>query len=342
MNKMKEGVADKGESINNLFNKGLAAGSSLIKDGVKKPNILERIKAFIPYTLSSALIFGKLREVFGGKLEYMVGGGALLDIRQQQFYFSIQAPVYQGYGLTEAAPIISSNTPFDHKLGTSGKIMPSITCKIMKDGEEARRGEIGEIVIKGENVMMGYYKNPEATAESIKDGWLWTGDLGYFDEDDFLVVTGRNKALLISEDGEKYSPEGIEEAIVNSSEFIHQAMVYNDHKKFTSAIVTIDPLKKQKLAGKSEAEILGLIKKDIHRFKGQKAYEGQFPSKWTPSSFYIAPQNFSEENKMINSTLKMVRYKITEHYQDKIERIYQGEKEIENENINSIRSLIKN
>jgi len=120
-------------------------------------------------------------------------------------------------------------------------------------------------------------------------------------------------------------------------------MVYNDHCKFTSAIVTIDPLKRSKLKGKDEKEVLSMIKSDLNRFKSQKVYQGQFPSKWTPNSIFIAPQNFSEENKMINSTLKMVRYKITEHYKDKLDTIYkEGNEAIDKENINSIKSLLNN
>ena len=170
----------------------------------------------------------------------MVGGGALLDIKQQQFYHAIGTPIFQGYGLTEAAPIISANTPYRYKLGTSGSVLPSVTCKIMRnDQEECDANEIGEIVIQGDNVMKGYYKNPVASDLALREGWLWTGDLGYMDEDDFLVVTGRNKALLISEDGEKYSPEGIEEAIVNSSDIFSHVMLYNDHRKFTTTSTTV-------------------------------------------------------------------------------------------------------
>ena len=106
--------------------------------------------------------------------------------------------------------------------------------------ESMLRGEKGEIVIQGDNVMKGYYKNERATKETLKQGWLFTGDIGFFDEDDFLVVVGREKALLISEDGEKYSPEEIEEAIVNCSSLIQQVMIYNDHKKFTTALLTLN------------------------------------------------------------------------------------------------------
>ena len=342
INKMKDGVEEKGSLINSIFNAGLRAGNAIYGDTYHSTSMLTKIINYIPYKIASTLIFRKLSDVFGGELKYMVGGGALLDIKQQEFYYSIGSPVFQGYGLTEAAPIISSNTPFVHKLGTSGKIMPNVECKIMKDDTtEASGSEIGEIVIRGENVMKGYFKNEEATKECLREGWLWTGDLGFIDEDSFLSVTGRNKALLISDDGEKYSPERIEEAIVSSSELIAQAMIYNDHSKFTSAVLTIDPMKVNRLKNKSPEHIVETVEKEMNKFKMEGAYKGQFPEKWTPRKMYIAPEPFSEENKMINSTLKMVRYKIAEHYKSEINTLYESSDKINDLNSRSISKLIK-
>jgi len=172
--------------------------------------------------MAKFLVFNKVKKtVFGDSIRFCVGGGASLDIKQQQFFAALGVPVYQGYGLTEAAPIISSNTPRIHKFGTSGIIAPSVKCKVMDErGNEAPLGTVGQITIIGENVMLGYYKNHEATAEVLRDGRLWTGDLGFMDEDGFLTVIGRAKALLIRDDGEKYSPEEIEEAITMSTDVL--------------------------------------------------------------------------------------------------------------------------
>ena len=167
-------------------------------------------------------------------MRFFVGGGALLDIGLQKFFYTIGIPMYQGYGLTEAAPIISANSEKKHKLGSSGGIAPSITLKICDDyGNEMTKGEKGEIVIRGENVMQGYWNNKDATTEALKDGWLHTGDMGYMDKDDFLYVTGRFKSLLIADDGEKFSPEGIEEAFVSQSVYIDQCMLYNNQNPYT-------------------------------------------------------------------------------------------------------------
>ncbi len=184
------------------------------------------------------ILFKKIRASFGGRMEFFIGGAALLDIELQKFFYAIGIPMLQGYGLTEASPVISSNVLKRHKLGSSGNIVKNLDLKICdEEGNEMPVGEKGEIVIRGENVMKGYWKNEKATLETIREGWLHTGDMGYVDEDRFLYVLGRFKSLLISDDGEKYSPEGIEETITDRSQFIEQMMLYNNQNKYTSALL---------------------------------------------------------------------------------------------------------
>lgn len=346
MKKITDGISEKGGFVEKLFQSGLKAGYEIFGNGYQQAGWLSLIMNWPIYFLAKTLIFSKLSKVFGGNLKYMVGGGALLDVKQQQFFYTIGFPIYQGYGLTEATPIISSNTPFIHKLGTSGKVLPSINCKIKNEkGEDSKQGEKGEIVISGNNVMKGYFKNKEASEELLKDGCLWTGDLGYFDEDNFLVVTGREKALLIAEDGEKYSPEEIEEGLVFNSPLIHQAMLYNKQEKLTSSIIVLNEQKVKKLIKdqetKSAAGLLDVINEEIKAFKSDPVYKAKFPSKWMPSLFYIAPEVFSEENKQVNSTMKMVRYKIEEDYNAQIELMYSanGSAKIKKENENTLNRL---
>jgi len=325
--KFKDGIKAKGAFIEGIFNRGIEAAVKRNGDGFSKPGVAVQISTSINYLIAEKLIFKNLRLIFGPKIEFFVGGGALLDIKQQQFYKAIGIPVYQGYGLTEATPIISTNTPFNHKMGTSGKVLEGIICKICdENGKTLATGKKGEIVIKGDNVMKGYYKNEAATAETIKNGWLHTGDLGYLDDDDFLVVVGREKALLISEDGEKYSPEEIEEAIVNSSSCIDQIMIYNDHQKFTSALITlnknavVDLIKKENV--KTFEELNKLLKEEMLLFSKQIEFKDKFPGKWIPTNFQVIKAAFSEDNRLINSTLKMVRHRITERYQDRLDLMY--------------------
>lgn len=343
MKKIISGVAQKGKLINRIFTAGVQAGVRINGDGFHRPSLAVRVAQFVPYKIASLLVFPKIRKIFGDRIQFCIGGGALLEIRQQQFFAAIGVPIYQGYGLTEAAPIICSNSPAKHKFGTSGIIAPSVTCRIMKSpSEEAAVGERGEIVISGENVMKGYFKNEEATKEVLKDGWLWTGDLGYFDEDGFLVVTGRAKALLIAPDGEKYSPEEVEEAVINNSELISQILVYNDHKVFTTALITLNAEKlesavKQKKISSAD-EVVSLIEENMLRFT--KNEPGRIPSQWVPASFEIIAKEFSEEDKLINSTMKLVRHKVVEKYQDRIDSMYAEKNSRNTRNREAVKQLL--
>ncbi|MDX9784665.1 MAG: AMP-binding protein, partial [Spirochaetia bacterium] len=231
MKKIIATMEEKGGLIEKIFTNGIAAGIRWNGNGFSKPSFGVRAGAFFPYFLAKTILFNTIKKkVFGDSILFCVGGGALLDLKQQEFFAALGCPIYQGYGLTEAAPVISANVPAKHKFGSSGVLFPSLKCTIMlADGSEAPHGVTGEITITGENVMKGYYKNPEATAQTIKDGRLYSGDRGYIDEDGFLYVVGREKALLIAEDGEKYSPEEIEEAITTSTDLIDQIMVWCDH-----------------------------------------------------------------------------------------------------------------
>jgi long-chain acyl-CoA synthetase len=326
MKNIQAGIEKKGKLINVLFRKGLKASMQVKTSS----NPFVRLINYPLYAIANNLIFRKIKQGFGGELRFMVGGGALLDIKQQEFFYAIGMPIFQGYGLTEASPVISSNTPEVHKLGTSGKIIPGIRCLIVEDGKEVEKGKKGEIVVDGDNVMKGYYKNPKATQETIREGLLFTGDLGYYDEDGYLMVSGRAKALLISEDGEKYSPEEIEETILSTCPFVEHVMLYNDHSKFTSALMTLRDdmirnfIKKQNIS--SSGELLEHIHQSLFAFKQDSGYQGKFQEKWIPNVYRFVDEPFTEQNKMVNSTMKMVRFKIAEHYSGLLRQIYQEEK----------------
>lgn len=285
--------------------------------------------------LFDKILFSKVRENFGGEMRFFIGGGALLDKDLQKFYVGIGMPMYQGYGLSEATPVISSNGPDLYRFGSSGKLVKPIELKICdSEGKELPVGEMGEIVVKGENVMAGYWKNPDSTAETVRDGYLYTGDLGYMSAEGLLYVKGRFKSLLISSDGEKYSPEGIEEALVEKSKYIDQVMLYNNQSPSTIALVVPNKenlrRKLQHLGltldteeGKKAA--LEKLEKEIAKFKRGGEFEGMFPERWLPSAFAVLPEPFTEQNQMINSTMKMVRGKIEKAYADRIEYVYTAE-----------------
>lgn len=341
MKKMTQGIHQKGPLVEGIFNRGLEAGILRNGDGFHKASGWVKFKTWLPYTLANALVFPKLREIFGNRMLYCVGGGALLEAKQQRFFAAIGVPVFQGYGLTEAAPIISSNSPERYKFGTSGMVAGSEICKIMIDDEhEAKVGQRGEIVIKGENVMKGYFKNPKASDEVLRDGWLWTGDLGYYDEDGFLVVTGRAKALLISKDGEKYSPEEIEEVMLNDLGILNQLMVYNDHETSTCALVTLQEDEVTRLIEekgcKDPESALDAIIQNLRSYEPKASF---IPNVWIPARFAIIEKPFSEADGLVNSTMKLVRYKTVEYYKDRIAKVYEGDAENREENLKVVKKL---
>ena len=331
---IEQGIRAKGKTTVKLFNFGMKVrqiyygDSNLDFKGWRY--LLKPVVA-----LFDKIIFSKVRENFGGELKFFIGGGALLDKNLQKFYVGIGIPMFQGYGLSEATPVLSSNGPDKYRFGSSGKLVQPLELKICdSEGKELPVGEMGEIVVKGENVMAGYWKNPESTAETVKDGWLYTGDLGYMSKEGLLYVKGRFKSLLISSDGEKYSPEGIEEALVGQSKYIDQVMLYNNQSPYTIALIV--PNKdnlKRKMAFKNltlENEggrkyAIKKLEKELNKYKKGGDFEGMFPERWLPSTFAVLPEPFTEQNQMINSTMKMVRGKIEKAYAGLIDYLYTPE-----------------
>ena len=336
-------IRSQGAVVNWLFNTALKMSYSYNKEGFNKGEGLQILKK--PFlALFDKIIFAKIREGFGGQLDFFIGGGALLDIDLQRFYYAIGIPMFQGYGLSEATPIISSNGLANHKLGSSGYLVKPMELKICDlDGKELPNYEKGEIVIKGENVMLGYYKNDKATAETVVDGWLHTGDMGYMDNDGFLYVVGRFKSLLISSDGEKYSPEGIEESLSDNSHFIDQVVLYNNQNPYTTALIVVNKealkryvhRKKPHLGWETrEAKQLALTKlqREMNEYRKGGKYEGLFPERWLPAAVAVIGESFTEQNGLVNSTMKIMRAKVEERYADRIENLYSGgAKNIDNE-----------
>ncbi len=342
------GIRKKGEKLYNIFQYALKIAYKYYGNGKEHgKGFTFRYKPLL--WLFDKILFKKIREGFGGKLEFFVGGGALLDVELQRFFYAVGMPVCQGYGLTEAAPVISSNVPDDTKFGSSGRIAEGIEIKILdEDGNQLPTGEKGEIVAKGDNIMLGYWNNPETTAETLKDGWLYTGDMGYLDEEGYLYVLGRFKSLLIGSDGEKYSPEGIEEAMVDQSPYILQAMLYNNQSAYTSGMIVPDidninrELKKRNIEPGSDEgnrESLKIILSEINDYKKGGKYDDMFPDRWLPATLVILPEAFTQDNLLLNGSMKMVRGKIEEYFAKQLEFLYTpAAKNIENEmNIEAIK-----
>ena len=344
---IEKGIAAKGEKAVKMFEFALKVAQAYNgESSLESKGLRIFLKPLV--ALFDKILFSKIRENFGGELRFFIGGGALLDKDLQKFYMAIGMPMFQGYGLSEATPVISSNGPELFRLGSSGKLVKPIELKICdSDGKELPVGEKGEIVVKGENVMAGYWKNPDSTAETVRGGYLYTGDLGYMGKDGLLYVLGRFKSLLIGSDGEKYSPEGIEEAMVQLSPCIDQIMLYNNQSAYTTALIVPNKEKLKAIVatqglsfdseeGKKAA--IAEIEKEVNAFKKGGEHAALFPDRWLPSTFAILPEPFTEQNQMINSTMKMVRGKIEKAYASRIDHLYTAEgKQIMNaENIKSL------
>jgi long-chain acyl-CoA synthetase len=347
---IEKGIRDKGPIIEKLFKHALKIAYCYNGIGWDRG---KGFRIFLKplYMFYDIILFKKIRASFGGRLKFFIGGAALLDIELQKFFLAIGTPMLQGYGLTEASPVISGNKEKEFKLGSSGLLVKNLDLKICdEDGNELAIGKKGEIVIRGENIMKGYWRNENATKEAIRDGWLFTGDMGYLDQDGFLYVLGRYKSLLISDDGEKYSPEGIEETITDRSPFIDQMMLYNNQNKYTSALVVPNRdaflrwAKNKNLNLDEEVSLVAILnelKSVFSQYMPGGIYDDLFPSRWLPSAIAVLDEPFNADNKQLNSLGKMVRAKIIDRHKDTIDYLYTLEaKNIVNpRNLASIKKL---
>ena len=328
-------IKKSGPTVEKLYNFALKNAIAYNKEGYNKGTEFVDIFRKPLMCLFDKIIFKKVRQGLGGKMKFFVGGGALLDIDLQRYYYAIGIPMYQGYGLSEATPIISANSPAKHIFGSSGKIVSPMEIKILDaDGVEQPFGSKGEICIKGENVMAGYWKNPKSTADTIVDGWLHTGDMGYMRDEEMLYVVGRFKSLLIAADGEKYSPEGIEENLVESSKYIDGAILHNSQDPYTIVLVTpnkealksyakelgLDPSTRE-----AKEKMLELLQDEVNMYrKGGRLY-GAFPERWLPAAVCVLPEPWTEQNHFLNSSMKVVRGRVEEAYKAHMEFAYTPE-----------------
>ena len=323
------GIKAKGPKVEKLYNFALNLAISYNKEYYNRGGLLSCWKKPL-MALFDKLIFKNVRQGFGGRMLFFVGGGALLDIELQRYYCAIGIPMFQGYGLSEATPIISANSTGHCIFGSSGRVVKPMDIKICDgEGNSLGYGEKGEIVIRGENVMAGYWKNPASTAETIVDGWLHTGDMGYMRDKEFLYVVGRFKSLLISADGEKYSPEGFEDSLTDSSKYIDQVVLHNNQDPYTTVIVvpnrealkeyarSVDP-SVDPSSEKGRKIMLQKVQDEINSYRKGGSHEGMFPERWLPAAVIIA-EPFTEQNHMVNSTMKIVRGKVEKFYADRIE-----------------------
>ncbi len=290
------------QKINASFNKATGLKKSLVLKmlelGTKKINkqpltILEKLIDII----LEKIVRKKIKSQFGGELKTFVSGGGALDKEVGIFLNAIGLPTLQGYGLTETSPVVSCNPINDIRVETVGPPFKGNEVKIASDGE---------ILVKGENVMLGYWNNEEETKKVLKDGWLHTGDIGIF-ENGYLKITDRKKDILITPGGDNISPVKIENELTNSK-FIDQSIVYGDNKPYLVALLVLsdDNINISQDQIKKELEN---INKNLSRIENIK-------------KFFIINEKFSIENGMLTPTLKLKRYKIVQKYKNEFEKLY--------------------
>ena len=272
-----------------IISKTLELGKKILKK--EKLSFFEKIINF----LCNSLVRKKIQKQFGGNLQAFVSGGGALDRNIGEFLNSIGLPTLQGYGLTEASPVVSCNLPNLVKVETVGPPFRTNKVKIAEDGE---------ILIKGENVMLGYWNQKEETEKIIKDGWLHTGDIGELDQNNYLKITDRKKDIIVNLGGDNISPSKIEN-ILCLNQFIKQSFVYGDKKNYLIALIISEKeIKKEKIE-----LIIENINKNLTLIEKIK-------------KFIIINDEFTIDNGMLTPTLKLKRKEIIKNYKQQLENLY--------------------
>ena len=299
------------------------------------PAMLQTFKVLLTQYCSGREITPEAaKEFFGGRLRYLIAGGALTDPETERFYLSLGLPIHIGYGMTEATMGVSRSYPAYRRTGSVGR-PASLDQQVLivdEEGHACPTYQSGEILYRGDTVMQGYWRNPEATREVITDdGWLHTGDMGHLDEDGFLYIDGRVKSLLISNSGEKYSPEGIESAIMEESPLIQQMMLYNQQSPCTVALIVpsrqhlVETLAQQQLTlatAEGREAAIRLVSEVIDRFRRGGAYAGRFPDIWLPATFALLSEPFTVQNGQLTPTQKLVRRKVVAAHQERLASLF--------------------
>jgi long-chain acyl-CoA synthetase len=290
------------QKINANFNKAKGIKRYLINKTLElgKKRLLKKKNSFpdnIIQKICDQTVRKKIKEQFGGSLKAFISGGGALDQEVGQFLNAIGLPTLQGYGLTETSPVVSCNPIIDIRIETVGPPFSGNKVKIADDGE---------ILVKGENVMLGYWNNQKETNKVLKDGWLYTGDIGHF-EKGYLKITDRKKDIIITPGGDNISPVKIENDLTKVS-FIEQALVYGDNKPYLVALIVLTKdkydLKNQIIFNEIEK-----INKNLSKIEKIK-------------KFFVIKEQFTIENRLMTPTLKLKRYKIIQKYKNEFEKLY--------------------
>ena len=275
----------------NLFNKTIQLGTKKFKN-IKLSFIDQIINSIL-----DKLVRKKVKNNFGGRLEAFISGGGPLDGQVGEALNALGLKTLQGYGLTETSPVVSCNLLNKVKVDTVGPIFPGVEVKLSEDGE---------ILVKGENLMLGYWNNKEATEQTIKDGWLYTGDIGEFDEDNYLKITDRKKDIIVSLGGDNIAPSKIENLLTLSPD-IEQSCVFGEQKNYIAALIILSP--DSKASNEDIQKYINEINKDLTQ-----------PEKIKKFTFIDEP--FTIENNLMTPTMKVRRHEVQKKYQNQIDQLF--------------------
>ena len=289
--KMQIGLKNQSNFKQSLFNKTILLGTKKLHG--QKLSINENILNI----LLDKLVRSKVKNNFGGRLEAFVSGGGPLDSRVGEALNALGLKTLQGYGLTETSPVVSCNPLQKIKVETVGPIFPGVEVKLANDGE---------ILVRGENLMIGYWNNIEATNETIKDGWLHTGDIGEFDNEGYLKITDRKKDIIVSLVGDNIAPSKIENLLTLSSD-IEQACVFGEQKNYIAALII--------LSTESKA-----LNDDIQNYINEINSNLTQPEKI--KKFQIINEPFSIENNLMTPTMKVRRHEVEKKYAEIINQLF--------------------
>jgi long-chain acyl-CoA synthetase len=274
-----------------IFNKTLELGEKKIL--LKKMSFFEK---FINFILD-VIVRKKIKNQFGGKIKAFISGGGPLDYNVGIFLNSLGLPTLQGYGLTEASPVVSCNSIDKIKVDTVGKIFKDVQVKIASDGE---------ILVKGENIMLGYWNNKSETEKILKDNWLYTGDIGEIDQEGYLKITDRKKDIIVNAGGDNIAPSKIENLLANYPEVI-QSYIYGDKKNYLVALIVVA---KELEDRKNKIQfIIDKVNNELSIIEKIK-------------KFIIIDDAFTIENEMLTPTMKTRRHQVKKVFGDQLEKLY--------------------
>ena len=307
------GVERKGGLSEKLFNKAVALGIKRYEKGAGGLSLIEKIQD----RALDKLVRAKVAQRFGGRLKAFVSGGAPLNYDVGVFFLALGVRLLQGYGQTETAPVVSANPPHKIKIDTVGPALSGVDVKIAEDGE---------ILIRGELTMQGYWNAPELTAEALRDGWVHTGDIGLLDEDGYIKITDRKKDIIVNSGGDNVSPQRVEGILVFEPEF-SQAMVYGDKRPHLVAVLVPDDAFMAAWAQENDRKPDLAVLSDSEKFHARlRAAVDRANARLSPIEqvrrFIVAEADFNTENGLMTPSLKIRRHEIRKIYGERLEALY--------------------